>query len=50
MAPTGDDRVKLDISEATEVSAKAVNSSLKTPENMSCKGWASASDGAHHIV
>ena len=44
MAPTGDDRVKLDISEATEVSAKAVSSSLKTPESMSCEGWASASD------
>ena len=32
MAPSGDDCVKLDVAESTEVSPKAVDGVLKTPE------------------
>ena len=32
MAPSGDEFVKLDVAEATEVSPKAVDGVLKTPE------------------
>jgi len=39
MAPSGDEPVKLDVAEATEVSPKAVDGVLKTPEEYELE-WA----------